>query len=97
MATPTQGSRILIGAVLTVLIAGMTAASSGSCAPPTPAQIEKAESDLCRARAAEKLVFASAGGKLDPVPGSTRAKIEQAEDELCAARADASAPAASAR
>ncbi len=56
--------------------------------PPTPAQIDKVESDLCKARATYKLIAAAAGGKLDPLPGSPRAKLEAAEDAFCATRND---------
>jgi hypothetical protein len=67
-----------------VLGAGVGVATHvGGCKPPTPAQTAKAEADLCKARAAYKLVAAAAGGALDPAPGSPRATLEAAEDALC--------------
>jgi hypothetical protein len=83
----TKTASILIGAAIMALASLAAFGLTGSCAPPTPAQTEKAEADLCKARAAELVIFKAAGGKLDPPPGSVREAVEKAEDALCAARA----------
>ncbi len=51
--------------------------------PVQQAKYVKAETDLCKARAAYRLLAASANGMLDPMPGSPRAQLEAAEDALC--------------
>lgn len=76
-------------AVLLIVCFGVGFQLAVGCSnPPTPAQIDKVESDLCKARATYKLIAAAAGGRLDPLPGSPRAKLEAAEDAFCATRAD---------
>ena len=60
----------------------------------TPSKLNTVERDLCKARAAWKVLALAAGGALDPKPGSARAELELAEDELCAALPIASASAA---
>jgi len=69
--------------VLTVGVGVTTVVLQNGCKPPTPAQTAKAEADLCKARAAWRVVAAAAGGALDPAPGSPRATLEAAEDALC--------------
>ena len=58
----------------------------------TPSKLNTAERDLCKARAAWKVIAFAAGGALDPKPGSPRAELEQAEDALCAVLPTAAAP-----
>lgn len=82
-----SAAKVLVGAAICALALLAASASAGSCAPPTPAQVEKAESDLCKARALERVAIALSDGKLEPEPGSVRADVARAVDELCAARA----------
>lgn len=76
-----------VGLALFILAGAVAGAvfvmATGCAARPTPAQFARAESDLCKARAAYKLVAFAAGGALDPKPGSPRATLEAAEDALC--------------
>ena len=77
-----RGALFTLAVFVAVAVAVM--AHQVGCRPPTPAQIGKAEADLCKARAAWKVVAAAAGGALDPKPGTPRATLETAEDALCA-------------
>lgn len=84
---------------VTAITSAITAAITGvliactSAGTPSP-QVAAAEADLCKARAAWKLVALAAMGTLDPQPGTPRAELEAAEDALCRARA-AAGPSAS--
>lgn len=84
----TPPSATMIAGVLMFAIAALAGTvTAGSCTPPSPAQVAKAESDLCKLRALERATIALSDGKLEPEPGSVRANVARAVDELCAARA----------
>jgi hypothetical protein len=81
-----RAGRLLAGAIVCAFAVLAAFGVQGSCAPPTPAQVEKAEADLCKLRALERAMNAASDGALEPPSGSVRQDVAQAVDELCAAR-----------
>lgn len=89
LATRTQAATL----AATLLAIGALAVQLGAACNVPAARVQQAQEDLCKARAAYKLVALAAGGALDPKPGTPRETLERAEDEFCAARAALAAPA----
>ena len=83
--SPERAGSVL--AFVFVIACGVAGFFVAACTPPAARDVSTLELDLCRTRAAYRVIAATAGGALDPAPGSVRERLEQDEDAFCAARA----------